>query len=173
MHAVERLKEWKNNFKNKWLAEFNYSGRIDWDLYSYVKNTKTPSSIGIGLKDSKIVLITSAGSYLKNKQRPFDAANPLGDYSIRTYPASTNFINIEFAHDHYKQDSVRRDPQVLIPTRHLFELVNQGVLGQLFPKVISFMGYQPDITQVVSETIPQIQSVINDQDINCALLVPS
>ena len=173
MEIIENIGAWKSDFDSGWLAEFQSSGRANWDLYSYGKNSEAPSSKGVKLRDAKLLLITSSGSFLKDKQSPFDAANQLGDYSIRTFPTSTSLNQLDFAHDHYKQESVRSDVQVLIPIRHLEQYVSQRIVGELFDTVISFMGYQPDISRVISETIPAIQSVIDNQEIDAALLVPS
>ena len=173
MEIVENAGAWKKDFENGWLTELKIRGRINWSLYQYAQNTQSPSGNKILLKEAKLLLITSAGSYLKNDQPPFDAANPLGDYTIRTFPASTPPGDLEFAHDHYKQDSVRSDPQVLIPIGHLEELVAQDKLHRFCSPVISFMGYQPDVSRVLSDTIPAIQAVIDNSDVDCVLLVPS
>lgn len=60
------------------------------------------------------MLISSAGGYLKNEQEPFDAANDLGDYTIRTFPSTTQPEQIAFAHEHYDQ-RLKSDQQVLLP----------------------------------------------------------
>ena len=41
---------------------------------------------------------------------------------------------------------------MLLPLRHLADMVDEGVIGELTSSVISFMGYQPDITRVIDET---------------------
>jgi hypothetical protein len=103
----------------------------------------------------------------------FDAANPLGDYTIRRFPVTTPLESVAYAHTHYDHTAVKADPQVLIPLRHLADLVDEGVIGQLAPAVISFMGYQPDVTRTVHELIPAILAAVKAEAAQAALLVPA
>jgi D-proline reductase (dithiol) PrdB len=110
---------------------------------------------------------------LEGRQEPYDAPNPLGDYSLRTFPTSTNFEQIAFAHEHYDHRAVNEDPQVLLPLRHLEQMHAEGQIGELSESVISLMGYQPDVTRTLDETIPAVVSMASDMQADAALLVPS
>jgi Glycine/sarcosine/betaine reductase selenoprotein B (GRDB) len=125
------------------------------------------------LATSRIVLISSAGGYLAQEQAPFDAANPYGDYSIRTFSLYTAFDQIAYAHDHYDHTAVNADPQVLLPLRHLNDLEEENWLGDIAPQVISFMGYQPDVSRLLDETIPAIIAAAQATGARGALLVPA
>ena len=173
METAENLREWYNDYKNRWLAEYKNSGKINWKLYSYLKNESVSGCSGINPADSRLIFITSAGAYLDSKQQPFDASNDLGDYSIREIPFDTPFQNIKYAHEHYDHTAVNEDPQVLLPLKHLQELKSEGIIGSLTPSFISFMGYQPDVKLVVEELIPQILDAVKKQEADAALLVPS
>ena len=120
-----------------------------------------------------MLLISSAGGYLKASQTPFDAANALGDYTIRTFPVTTPFSDLAFAHDNYDHTAVDADPQVLLPLVHLQDLVAEGVIGALDPQVISFHGYQPDVRRTVNELIPAIRERVDKEKVDAALLVPA
>ena len=102
-----------------------------------------------------------------------DAANPLGDYSIRLFPANTPFGALAFAHDHYDHAAVEADPQVLLPLRHLADMVGERKIGALAGDVVSYSGYQPDITRIVSELIPAILEAVRAGQAGAALLVPA
>jgi hypothetical protein len=119
------------------------------------------------------MVITSSGAYLPEEQAPFDAAHPLGDYGIRLFPSSTPLEELAFAQDHFDHEAVDEDPQVLIPLRHLDELVAEGAISELAPSVISFMGYQPDVARVVDEMIPAIVQAARAEAVRAALLVPA
>lgn len=173
MQIVEDLEKWTTNFHNGWLKEFNQNNRIDWNLYSYVKNNQAPRSTGIDSSKSKLLLVSSAGGYLPSKDSPFDAKNQLGDYSIRTFPISTNFNEIQYSHEHYDTAAVKQDAQVLLPLRHLTSMVTNKSIGELCNTVVSFMGYQPDVNKVISETIPAIWDIVKKEKIDAVLLVPS
>ena len=71
--------------------------------------------------------------------------NQEGDYTIRTFPASTPLTDLAFAHDHYNHTLIEQDPRIALPLPFLHTLVQKGQLGELAPTVLSFMGYQPDV----------------------------
>lgn len=118
------------------------------------------------------MLISSAGGYLTDSQLPFDARNPLGDYTVRKFPSSVPFEDLSYAHEHYDHTAANSDPQVLLPLSHLREMVTEGRIGKLTP-MVSFMGYQPDVSRLLDETIPAILEIVKDEQVDAALLVPS
>ena len=173
MEIVENLAQWQQEFKEGWLAHVHKTGQTDFSLYPKMKNTTAPAGRTIDLSNSRLMLITTTGAYLKESQHPFDAPNLLGDYSIRVYPSSTPFEALAIAHDHYNHTAINEDPQVLLPMQHLKEMISEGKIGELAPAVISFSGYQPDVARVVKEMIPEIIKVAKAQEIDAALLVPA
>ena len=173
MDILENKAQWLSEFQEGWLAHFKQTGERKWDIYNRPKNTKAPSGPGIDLSKSRLMLITSAGSYLADIHEPFDASNPLGDYSIRTYPSNTPLDTLSYAHDQYNHLAVEEDPQVLIPLRHLGDMVSDGLIGELAPSVISFHGYVPDAARFVDETIPAILQVAQQEQAEAVLLVPA
>ena len=142
-------------------------------MYNRPKNSAAPAGKVIALSNSRLVLISSAGGYLRDSQVPFDAPNPLGDYTIRLFPSATPFAALAYAHEHYDHTAVNADPQVLVPLHHLADLVAEGAIGDLAPSVISFSGYQPDVTQLLDQTIPSIVQAIQAEQADAALLVPA
>lgn len=173
MEILENREDWLAAFNQGWLAHYRQTGEFDWKRYNRPTNHKVPAGPGIKLKHARLVLISTAGGYLKGDQEPFDAANPLGDYNIRTFPSAANFEELGFSHEHYNHEAIEEDPQVLLPLRHLEEMVEEGLIGGLCSSVISLMGYQPDATQVVDETIPAILDAILAEEAAAALLVPA
>ena len=173
MEIVENLEQWQAEFREGWLAHYESRGEIEWDKYPKIQNRSTPSGSGVDLSQSRLVLITSAGGYLKDDQAPFNAPDPLGDYGIRLFPSTTALDRIAYAHDHFDHTAVNQDPQVLLPLRHLAGMVADGRLGDLAPSTISFMGYQPDVGRVVNEMIPAIIKVAETEEVDAALLVPA
>ena len=173
MEILENRAEWEQTYQKNWLAHYKATGETKWDIYNRPNNKTAPGLPGIDLSQSRLILISSAGGYLKDVQDPFDAPNQLGDYTIRTFPSDTPFDAIAYAHDHYDHTAVNSDPQVLLPLQHLQTMVAEGQIGELAPIVISFSGYQPDAARVVDETIPEIVAVAKEQQADAALLVPS
>jgi len=164
---------WEAAFRAGWLAHYERTGETDFKQYQRPKNSAAPAGAGVDLSRSRLVLISSAGGYLPATQAPFDAPNPLGDYTIRLLPTSTSLAAIAYAHEHYDHGAVDADPQVLLPLGHLAELVATGAVGALAPNVISFMGYQPDVGRVLDELIPAIAAAVQAEGAEAALLVPS
>ena len=173
MDILENPKEWLHNFQQGWLAHFEETGMVDWKRYVRPRNHLSPSGPGINLAESRLLLISSAGAYLHESQEPFDSPNQFGDYSMRLFPSDTSFKSLSFSHDHYDHQYVDKDPQVLLPLRHLEEMVSEGVVGELAPNVISFSGYHPNVIRVVKELIPAILKVAKEDQVNAALLVPA
>lgn len=172
MDIVENLDQWRTDYSH-WLAHYEKTGDLVWLHYPRAHNRTAPSGPGIDLAQSRLLLISSAGGYLRDEQEPFDAANDLGDYSLRLIPANTSFAQIEFAHDHYDHTAVNIDPQVLLPLNHLRRQVKEGLIGELVSPVISFSGYQPDIARLLTKTIPSILETAQEYQADGALLVPA
>ena len=173
MDILETRESWQAAYRGGFLAHYQETGTLDWKIYPHPRNTNAPAGPGVDLRKSRLLLISSAGGYLPAGQQPFDAANPLGDYTIRLIPWSTPLDALAFAHDHYSHADVNQDRQVLVPLRHLEDLVTEGVIGGLVPSVVSFMGYQPDVARVIDELIPAIVQVSQTEQADAALLVPS
>ena len=173
MEILEDRVKWEADYRSGFLVFYQQTGKFDWKLYPRPQNDPLPQKPGLDLSQSRLLLISTAGGYLRASQEPFDAPNPLGDYTIRVFPTDTPFEALAYAHDHYDQTAVKADSQVLLPLRHLADMVGEGVIGELAPEVISFMGYQPDLTRVVDELIPAILPVAKDLEVQAALLVPA
>ncbi len=173
MKIIDNHQQWLTEFKAGWLARFHETGELDWKLYPKIRNSKIGTRPGLELSRSRLGLISSAGGYLSAHQAPFDAANLLGDYSIRTFPVDIQFSEIAYAHEHYDHAAVDSDPQVLLPLVHLQDLEREGDIGAVAADVVSFMGYQPDATRVVDEMIPDIVEHSKENGWDAALLVPS
>jgi D-proline reductase (dithiol) PrdB len=173
LDIIENKTEWIENFRKGWLAHHVQTGEQNWKIYNQVINKQTPAGRGVDVSRSRLMLISTSGAYLKDTQPAFDAPNPLGDYSLRTFPVSTAFDALDYAHDHYDHQYVHNDPQVLLPLRYLEEMVAQGRIGDLAPRVVSFSGYQPDAARVEDELIPEVLRIAQEQRADAALIVPS
>lgn len=173
MEILEDRAAWEAAFRAGWLAHYERTGTTDFKQYNRPRNSAAPAGAGVELSRSRLVLISSAGGYLPPTQPPFDAANLLGDYTVRLFPSAAPLADIAYAHEHYDHSAVNADPQVLVPLGHLAELVGEGRIGGLTPNVISFMGYQPDVGRVLDELIPAICSAVQAEGADAALLVPS
>ena len=171
-HILDNLSAWQDVFQKGWLATYQSYGKIDWDQYRPPINRTVISGTSVDPAQSRLMLITSSGAFLPQSQCPFDAANPLGDYTIREMPSSIQLDDLTFAHEHYDHQAVREDPQVLVPFNHLRVLEANGTIREL-TNMISFMGYQPDVSRVIQETTPAIIDQARNAQVDAVLLVPS
>jgi hypothetical protein len=170
---LENADAWQTRFKAGWLKHHTETGAFDWAKYEKPANAQPVSGAAVRLPRARVMLISSAGGYLRDTQTPFDAAHPYGDYSIRVFGSGTALDQIAIAHDHYDHRFVDADRQVLLPLRHFEALAESGVIGSVAPNVISFMGYQPDAGRVVAELVPLVIEAIYADKADAALLVPS
>jgi hypothetical protein len=174
MDILENIAQWQTEYEQKWLAHYRATGEMDWRRYNRPKNMTAPAGPGIDLSRSRLGLISSAGAYLPDSQAPFvTEKSALGDYTIRTFPSATPLDTLAFAHGFYDHTAVEEDPQVLVPLRHLENLVAEGVIGELAASVISFCGFQPDVVRTVNDLIPAILEQVQAQALDAALLVPA
>ena len=173
MEILENRDEWYAAYQQGWLAHFEATGQFDWSIYNRPTNKEAFGLPGIDLSQSRLLFISSAGAYLPESQEVYDDENPIGDYTIRRIPSDTPLSKIAYAHTHYNHQYVEADPQVLVPLDHLRTMVSEGIIGELAPSMISFMGYLPDATRLVDETIPEIVRVAKEEQAQAALLVPA
>ena len=173
MSIVDNREQWLADFQAGWLKTYLETGELDWKAYNLPKNETTVSGPAVDLSKSRLVLITTGGFYIDGEQEPFDEPDMHGRYDIRLLPADVPTENFSISHTHYNHDAVNEDRQVLLPMGHLAEMVEAGEIGEIAPSIISFMGYQPDVTRVVDETIPAILAACKEMEVTAALLVPA
>lgn len=172
MEILENYDSWATHFRSTWLKHLEQNGEVNWDLYKHPRNKENINSDGLTLSQSKIMLLTSSGTYLKNSQDSFDSKSLYGDYSSRTIPMSSNFEELDYAHTHYDHTSRKLDAQVNLPLRHLGNLVKENFIGAVSSNFISITGYQPDLTKLIEELIPSIIDKVKKESPDALFLVP-
>lgn len=173
MSVIDNRDEWLETYQNNWLKVIADTGEIDWSTYNRPNNKSTVSGPAVDLSKSKLALITTGGFYVAGEQEPFDEPDVFGRYDIRLLPSSMATEEFSISHTHYDHTAANKDRQVLLPMAHLQEMVDAGEIGSLAPNIISFMGYQPDITRVEDETIPAVLAACKEMEVTAALLVPA
>jgi hypothetical protein len=173
MAILENRDEWEQIFRSGWLAHLEASGETNFKIYNRARNREDIGGPGVDLRRSRLLFISTAGAYLAHSQEAFDQDNDLGDYSIRRFPSDVALGTLDFAHTHYDHRYVDADAQVLLPLQHLADLVREGVVGSLTGDMISYMGYQPDMTRIVDELVPAVVAAAQQMNADAALLVPA
>lgn len=162
---------WLRQFQTGWLAHYERTGEQDWARYNRPRNSLAPSGPGIQLARSRILLITTAGAYLKEGQTPFNIADPLGDYSLRLIPADAPAGDVAVSHP--QLDAAASRVADLLPLDSLRALESARLFRQFLSPVISFMGHQPNVLRTVKELVPAIMAVARQARAHAAILLPA
>jgi D-proline reductase (dithiol) PrdB len=173
LDILENPMEWLRAYQLEFLGHYKDTGQLDWDRYIYPTNKMVPGSPGIDISASRLLVITSAGAYLKSSQASFDKNIEKEDYSIRLVPTSADFDEIEFAYTGFNQEYLENDPQVALPLLHLRRLAKQGIIGTLLPLLVSHCDCQPNAIRVVKEMVPLVLKTAEELGAQAALLLPT
>lgn len=171
--VIEGEQQWEQDFNEKFAKGLETTGRLDWKQYQYTRNRFSPKGPAIDLSKSKLLFVSTAGTYLKDSQEPFDNKNLLGDYSLRMIPTGTPFEDMAIAHDHYDHQFIKVDPEVLLPFESIADMVSEGKLGSLAAEWISISGFQPNIIKVKRALSAEIVKIAQELEVQAVLLVPA
>ena len=175
LHVIDCIKRWDQRYADWFVNDFAYSKQV--------VNDDTPrAALTKPLSESRIMLITSAGLAKEDDaphgpgETPVEQAMAWRDYfeshpTYRTIPRDYPRDKIKIQHPSYDQTAVRRDLNVLFPLDRFEELERQGVIGELAPINLSYMGLT-SYRRVEVELVPKLVAEIKSQEIDAAFLVP-
>ncbi len=128
------------------------------------------------LSEATIALISSGGIALRCDE-PFDQdgerRNPWwGDPSFRVLPRSATEEDVEVYHLHIDASFARRDLNCVLPLQRLVELEAFGEIGRAAPRHYSFMGYTLDPSTLLEESTPAMIRLLQEDQVDLAILVP-
>jgi hypothetical protein len=119
-----------------------------------------------------VALVSTCGLYRLDVQLPFDAWNDLGDPSYREIHVDTPRQRLRIAHSHYDHTQLSEDLNVALPLDHFTRLVEESVVGRLYPWLYSFMGYLPQPDQLLAETAPAVARRFKSDGVDAVFLTP-
>ena len=99
MEILEGQDAWLAAYRAGWLANYETTGEFNWKIYQRPRNPIAPAGSAVKLSDSRLILITTAGGYLRKEQRPFDAEGPA--------PARLNAVSLAFFDQAISEHRVR------------------------------------------------------------------
>ena len=114
------------------------------------------------LSQTTVALVSTGGVYLKS-DLPFDIDSAHGDASFRMIPSDTSTGDLAIAHSHYNHVDADRDPNCIFPLDRLRDLRDQGVIGGIAANAYSLMGWKPDPTEFLEDSIPAIVRRLKDE----------
>jgi D-proline reductase (dithiol) PrdB len=124
------------------------------------------------LAEARLALVSSAGIF-RDDQDPFDPW-AVNDLSFRRIPVDTPRHRLRLHHNYFDHRDALKDLNCVFPVQRLKELEQEGHIGSLAPEAISLgMGRLYKRTALQQETVPKIASLLLDQRVDAALLVPA
>ena len=125
------------------------------------------------LREAKVALVSTAGLVLPD-QEPFDTDRRGGDVTFREIPSSTNPSTLIDTHRSrsFDHSGIRADPNLGFPIEPLRELAEEGTIGSVNHRHLSFMGSITAPGRLVRDTAPVAARQLVDDGVDVALLVP-
>ena len=170
MDIIEDIDDWRVRY-NGWAGHAGKS-HMD-DDYPLVKNRRSPfTPARRALPMMNLALVSSAGAYIDGTE-PFDATATAGDLSFREIPVEVEASDLRISARGYDPAAVQEDINCEIPIQRLFEFESNGIIGQLSPVFLSYMGFIPDAARVAEELAPRIVERLQRYEVSAVLLIPA
>jgi D-proline reductase (dithiol) PrdB len=118
---------------------------------------------------AKFALITTAGVHLKT-QPVFDVE--AGDSTVRFIPKQCTDQDLMISHTHFDRSDADQDINCVFPLSRLKELAAEGMIGEVADTHYGLMGYIPNTTMLIHETIPLIIKQLQDEKVDAVILNP-
>jgi D-proline reductase (dithiol) PrdB len=125
------------------------------------------------LREARVALVSTGAVYAPG-QEPFDEEKKGGDSSFRVIRKDTDVATLGIAHksDAFDQTGFDADRNLGFPLERLREMEAEGAIGSLAPRALSFMGSISAPGRLVKETAPEAASLLVEDGVDVALLVP-
>lgn len=121
------------------------------------------------INQAVFALITTAGVHLKT-QPIFDVE--AGDSTVRMIPRNCEEKDLMISHTHFDQSDAKQDINCVFPLTRLKELAAQGIIGDAANTHYGLMGYIPETSMLVNETIPTIIKQLKAERVDAVILNP-
>jgi D-proline reductase (dithiol) PrdB len=125
------------------------------------------------LSECRLGLVSTAGLTLEG-QEPFDESIKGGDSSYREIPWDSEVRRLVENHrsESWDHRGVEQDPNVAFPLDRMRELLDQGRVGSLAERYLTFMGSVTATGRMVRDVLPEMRKSFVAQGVDIALLVP-
>ncbi len=123
-------------------------------------------------------LVTTAGIYDKERERPFDVERekrePMwGDPTYRRIGRAVGHAQIGASHLHINNRDILADINIVLPLSRFAELEEEGVIGSLAAVNLSLMGYQPNTSEWRDRYGREVAGLLKDEAVDAVLLTPA
>lgn len=146
-------------------------------VWPYVDTSGEPvpwTEPGKPVAESRVALVSSGGLYHRD-DTPFDLdrerAEPLwGDPSFREVARNISQEEVRIAHLHYNNSHALEDFNCVLPLAGLETLLDEGRIGSISERHLTFMGYQPKLGTFVRETAPLMAERLLEMEVDLVLM---
>jgi len=156
------------------MSEFSLPVRAFIRTYRWRRIDPVPwSPLSKPLSECRLGLVSTAGLTLDD-HTPFDESMKGGDYSYREVPWDSDVSRLVENHrsESWDHRGVEQDMNVAFPLDRMRELLEQGRVGSLAERYLSFMGSVTSPGRMVRDIIPLACDNLLRQEVEAALLVP-
>lgn len=174
METIERLPQWRSNYK-EWAGNYGRDlvrNDVENDYPFVVNKHSAIIPLRRALPLLNLALITSAGGYIDGTE-PFDTSAPGGDITFREIPTEIDEEGLVYAARGYDPTAIREDWNSQVPLDRLFEFAANGIIGGVAPVFWSFCGFIPDAGRFAEDGLPRLVERVRRYEVKAALLVPA
>ena len=118
------------------------------------------------LDKMKIAIVSGTGVHMKHDQR-FTLSS---DSSFRIIPGNAASADLTVSHGGYDNTDALLDINSMFPLDRLRELTFEGIIAQVAPRHIGFMGGGGDLKALADETGPAIASMLKNDGVDAVVL---
>jgi D-proline reductase (dithiol) PrdB len=155
-------------------SEFKLPVRLFLQAYPWRRIHPLPhATLPKPLSQSRIAIVSSAG-LVPTGVEPFDQKKRGGDYSYRLIPNDVRIDRLTDCHrsDTFDHSGIEADPNLAFPLKPMAELVQEGYLGELAPRHLSFMGSITAPRRLIKHSAPEAAHCMVDDQVDGAILIP-
>lgn len=156
------------------IADMPLKYRVPMMVYPWRKIDPVPcATLDKPLSEARVALVTSGGLVAPGDE-PFDEGIKGGDYSYRVIPGDVETQSLTEHHrsETFDHAGIEADRNLAMPLDRLRELAAEGVIGEIAPRHLSFMGSITAPGRLVKKTMPEAVEHLTNDSVDVALLVP-
>jgi D-proline reductase (dithiol) PrdB len=124
------------------------------------------------LNECRLGFVSTSGVQLKGSM-PFDVVHPIGDYTFRRIPSSTDTRELEIHQIKYPTAGANKDINVVYPIERLRELKSNGIVGSLTKNFYSFIGYNIDPQHLADSLASNLADAFEEEQADIVLAAPA
>lgn len=120
------------------------------------------------LSDATVAIVTTAG-FLQSGDESWQPRDP----NYRVIEAGAEGLRLGHLSPNFDRSGVVADLNVVFPLDRLNEMAEEGVIGKVAPRHITFMGAQDgNMNTIRMDTAPAVAKLLKEDGVDVVLLTP-